>query len=62
MRNSFEFFSEFFDKIKGTCFSFGRVVSSIVDIGPPADWVKINVRETVSLFGHYALFPPPNLR
>lgn len=35
--------------MKGTWFSFGRVVTSVVDIGPPADWVKINVRETVSL-------------
>lgn len=31
-------------------FSSGRVVTTVVDLGPPADWVKINVRETVSAF------------
>ena len=26
----------------------------VVDVGQPADWVKINVKRTVSLFsGHY---------
>lgn len=32
---------------------FGRVDSMVVDIGPPADWVKINVRKTVSSFTNY---------
>lgn len=27
----------------------GRLVTSIVDVGPPADWVKINVRQNVCL-------------
>lgn len=38
------------DQIKGYVFSSGRVVTTVVDLGPPADWVKINVRETVSVF------------
>ncbi|KAG9154247.1 hypothetical protein Leryth_000702 [Lithospermum erythrorhizon] len=29
-----------------------RLVTSVVDVGPPADWVKINVRETVRSLGH----------
>lgn len=35
-------------------FASRRVVTNIVDLGPPADWVKISVRETVSAF--YSLF------
>ena len=27
-----------------------RLDVQVVDVGPPADWVKINVRETVSSF------------
>ncbi|XP_024020090.1 AT-rich interactive domain-containing protein 6 [Morus notabilis] len=34
-----------------------QVVTSVVDIGPPADWVKINVRETKDCFEVYALVP-----
>lgn len=30
--------------------SLARLVTTVVDVGPPADWVKINVRETVSSF------------
>lgn len=26
------------------------MITTVVDVGPPADWVKINVRETVSVF------------
>ncbi|XP_027769639.1 AT-rich interactive domain-containing protein 5-like [Solanum pennellii] len=29
----------------------------VVDVGPPADWVKINVRETNDSFEVYALVP-----
>ncbi|KAH0706306.1 hypothetical protein KY285_010809 [Solanum tuberosum] len=29
----------------------------VVDVGPPADWVKINVRETNDSFKVYALVP-----
>ena len=28
---------------------WARSDTSVVDIGPPADWVKINVQKTVSL-------------
>lgn len=28
---------------------WARLDTSVVDIGPPADWVKINVQKTVSL-------------
>lgn len=34
-----------------------QVVTTIVDVGPPADWVKINVRETKDCFEVYALVP-----
>ncbi|XP_027353889.1 AT-rich interactive domain-containing protein 5 isoform X2 [Abrus precatorius] len=37
-----------------------QLVTAVVDIGPPADWVKINVRETVcqkDCFEVYALVP-----
>lgn len=34
-----------------------QVVTTIVDLGPPADWVKINVRETKDCFEVYALVP-----
>lgn len=27
-----------------------RLVTNVVDVGAPADWVKINVRETVRIF------------
>jgi hypothetical protein len=26
------------------------LITTVVDVGPPADWVKVNVRETVSVF------------
>lgn len=43
----------FFSSVLLFCFetkliSFARLVTTVVDLGPPADWVKINVRETVS--------------
>lgn len=38
------------DEVKANWFSFGRLVTTVVDVGPPADWVKINVRENVSIF------------
>ncbi|CAJ2642762.1 AT-rich interactive domain-containing protein 5 [Trifolium pratense] len=34
-----------------------QLVTAVVDIGPPADWVKINVRETKDSFEVYALVP-----
>ncbi|PSS31150.1 AT-rich interactive domain-containing protein [Actinidia chinensis var. chinensis] len=34
-----------------------QLVTTVVDIGPPADWVKINVRETRDCFEVYALVP-----
>ncbi|GLT94561.1 hypothetical protein SLE2022_122970 [Rubroshorea leprosula] len=34
-----------------------QLVTEVVDIGPPADWVKINVRETRDCFEVYALVP-----
>ncbi|XP_019438146.1 PREDICTED: AT-rich interactive domain-containing protein 5 [Lupinus angustifolius] len=34
-----------------------QLVTAVVDIGPPADWVKINVRETKDCFEVYALVP-----
>ncbi|XP_027905384.1 AT-rich interactive domain-containing protein 5 [Vigna unguiculata] len=34
-----------------------QLVTPVVDIGPPADWVKINVRETKDCFEVYALVP-----
>ncbi|KAJ4841312.1 AT-rich interactive domain-containing protein 5 [Turnera subulata] len=34
-----------------------RLDAEIVDVGPPADWVKINVRESKDCFEIYALVP-----
>ncbi|KAK4428272.1 AT-rich interactive domain-containing protein 5 [Sesamum alatum] len=34
-----------------------QLVTSVVDVGPPADWVKINVRQTKDCFEVYALVP-----
>ncbi|KAL3621566.1 hypothetical protein CASFOL_036478 [Castilleja foliolosa] len=34
-----------------------QLVSSVVDVGPPADWVKVNVRQTKDCFEVYALVP-----
>ncbi|CAK9181610.1 unnamed protein product, partial [Ilex paraguariensis] len=34
-----------------------QLVATVVDVGPPADWVKINVRETKDCFEVYALVP-----
>ncbi|KAJ1427432.1 HSP20-like chaperone [Sesbania bispinosa] len=34
-----------------------QLVTAVVDVGPPADWVKINVRETKDCFEVYALVP-----
>ncbi|CAA0834900.1 AT-rich interactive domain-containing protein 5 [Striga hermonthica] len=34
-----------------------QLVQSVVDAGPPADWVKINVRQTKDCFEVYALVP-----
>lgn len=34
-----------------------RVDTAVVDIGPPADWVKINVQKTKDCFEVYALVP-----
>ncbi|XP_074263603.1 AT-rich interactive domain-containing protein 5-like [Silene latifolia] len=33
------------------------LVATIIDVGPPADWVKINVRECKDCFEVYALIP-----
>ncbi|MQL72515.1 hypothetical protein Taro_004855 [Colocasia esculenta] len=38
-------------------FSESRMDSMVVDVGPPADWVKINVRRTKDCFEVYALVP-----
>ncbi|GFS35933.1 ARID/BRIGHT DNA-binding domain-containing protein [Actinidia rufa] len=34
-----------------------QLVTTVIDVGPPADWVKINVRETKGCFEVYALVP-----
>ncbi|KAM7513953.1 hypothetical protein LguiA_003536 [Lonicera macranthoides] len=34
-----------------------QLVTTVVDVGPPADWVKINVQETKDCFEVYALVP-----
>ncbi|KAK1416522.1 hypothetical protein QVD17_32313 [Tagetes erecta] len=34
-----------------------QVVTTVADVGPPANWVKINVRETKDCFEVYALVP-----
>ncbi|KAL6549192.1 hypothetical protein OROHE_009037 [Orobanche hederae] len=34
-----------------------QLTTAVVDVGPPADWVKINVRETKDCFEVYALVP-----
>ncbi|XAR61499.1 hypothetical protein NMG60_11015941 [Bertholletia excelsa] len=34
-----------------------QLMTTVVDVGPPADWVKINVRETKDCFEVYALVP-----
>ncbi|XP_006363397.1 AT-rich interactive domain-containing protein 5-like [Solanum tuberosum] len=39
------------------CFPSARLDVQVVDVGPPADWVKINVRETNDSFKVYALVP-----
>ncbi|XP_039002791.1 AT-rich interactive domain-containing protein 5-like isoform X1 [Hibiscus syriacus] len=37
--------------------SFGRLDTMVVDIGAPADWVKVNVQKTVDCYEVYALVP-----
>lgn len=37
-------------------FNCDRVVTTVADVGPPANWVKINVRETVSIVISMALY------
>jgi HSP20 family molecular chaperone IbpA len=34
-----------------------QLITTVVDVGPPADWVKVNVRETKDCFEVYALVP-----
>ncbi|GAB2300485.1 AT-rich interactive domain-containing protein 5 [Dionaea muscipula] len=34
-----------------------QLLTTVVDVGPPADWVKINVRESKDCFEVYALVP-----
>ncbi|XP_074279394.1 AT-rich interactive domain-containing protein 5-like [Silene latifolia] len=34
-----------------------QLVATIIDVGPPADWVKINVRESKDCFEVYVLVP-----
>lgn len=34
------------------CVCVGRLDTAVVDVGPPADWVKINVQKTVSFCLH----------
>ncbi|GMJ06754.1 hypothetical protein HRI_004344600 [Hibiscus trionum] len=38
-------------------YSFGRLDTMVVDIGAPADWVKVNVQKTVDCYEVYALVP-----
>ncbi|XP_039013182.1 AT-rich interactive domain-containing protein 5-like isoform X1 [Hibiscus syriacus] len=37
--------------------SFGMLDTMVVDIGAPADWVKVNVQKTVDCYEVYALVP-----
>ncbi|XWS63221.1 hypothetical protein CRYUN_Cryun06bG0077300 [Craigia yunnanensis] len=37
--------------------SFGRLDTMVIDIGAPADWVKINVQKTIDCYEVYALVP-----
>ncbi|XP_022726995.1 AT-rich interactive domain-containing protein 5-like [Durio zibethinus] len=37
--------------------SFGRLDTMVIDIGAPADWVKINVHKTIDCYEIYALVP-----
>ncbi|CAI9758057.1 unnamed protein product [Fraxinus pennsylvanica] len=37
--------------------TYKQLVTTVVDVGPPADWVKINIRETKDSFEVYALVP-----
>ncbi|KAL6874042.1 hypothetical protein ACP4OV_014124 [Aristida adscensionis] len=39
------------------CLLSGRNDSMVADMGPPADWVKINVRQTKDCYEVYALVP-----
>lgn len=39
--------------INNNDFWLGRSIAEVIDVGTPADWVKITVRETVST---YSLF------
>ncbi|KAG6400171.1 hypothetical protein SASPL_136996 [Salvia splendens] len=39
------------------CLFSDQLVTSVVDVGPPADWVKINIRQTRDCFEVYALVP-----
>ncbi|GFQ00258.1 AT-rich interactive domain-containing protein 5 [Phtheirospermum japonicum] len=34
-----------------------QLATTVVDVGPPADWVKVNVRQTKDCFEVYALVP-----
>nr|GLL45427.1 AT-rich interactive domain-containing protein 5 isoform X1 [Ipomoea trifida] len=45
------------DGMSNAFFVTVRLVTTVVDVGPPADWVKINVRETKDCFEVYALVP-----
>ncbi|KAK8479140.1 hypothetical protein V6N12_018905 [Hibiscus sabdariffa] len=44
-------------KASSTKVSKAHVETAVVDIGPPADWVKINVQKTKDCFEVYALVP-----
>ncbi|KAG5571864.1 hypothetical protein H5410_061630 [Solanum commersonii] len=50
-------FGSFIYDIKINCFPSARLDVQVVDVGPPANWVKINVREKNDSFLVYALVP-----
>ncbi|KAL0313829.1 UNVERIFIED_CONTAM: AT-rich interactive domain-containing protein 5 [Sesamum angustifolium] len=50
-------FSFFYVDIDSLDVYHNKLVTSVVDVGPPADWVKINVRQAKDCFEVYALVP-----
>ena len=46
--SSISLFVSSVSNVKINRFPSARLDVQVVDVGPPADWVKINVRETVS--------------
>ncbi|KAG5571917.1 hypothetical protein H5410_061683 [Solanum commersonii] len=54
---SLSIFGSFISDVKINCFASARLDVQVVDVGPPDDWVKINVREINDSFEVYALVP-----